>query len=279
MTREWARYWRSPDGRLEAMHAHFERHSYHRHSHETYSFGVTEQGAQAFSCRGADHISAAGMVMTFNPDDPHDGRAADALGFTYRMVHLGPDLVAEVLDDLGGRQAGLPLFAEPVVQAQPLAHAVRALHRAMMDKMPALQRDERLAAAVASMVRFGAGRPVRTSHATRTDAARIAARAREFLDEAFASDVTAADLATATRRSRYAVYRAFHATYGLAPSDYQRQLRLRAARALLEKGRPVATVAAEAGFADQAHLTRWFTRHYGITPGTYRDASGPWSGQ
>ncbi len=257
------------------MHAHFERHSYHRHSHETYSFGVTEQGAQAFSCRGGDHISAAGMVMAFNPDDPHDGHAADGLGFTYRMVHLGPDLVAEVLDDLGERQAGLPLFTEPVVQAPALAHAVRALHRAMMDKMPALQRDELLAAAVASMVRVGAGRSVRTSHATRTDAARIAARAREFLDEAFASDVTAADIATAARRSRYAVYRAFQATYGLAPSDYQRQLRLRAARALLEKGRPVATVAAEAGFADQAHLTRWFTRHYGITPGTYRDASRP----
>jgi AraC-like DNA-binding protein len=28
--------------------------------------------------------------------------------------------------------------------------------------------------------------------------------------------------------------------------------------------------AAEAGFADQAHLTRWFTRTYGVTPATYR---------
>jgi AraC-like DNA-binding protein len=27
-----------------------------------------------------------------------------------------------------------------------------------------------------------------------------------------------------------------------------------------------------AGFADQSHLTRWFGRYYGITPGRYRDA-------
>jgi AraC-like DNA-binding protein len=31
-------------------------------------------------------------------------------------------------------------------------------------------------------------------------------------------------------------------------------------------------VAAAVGFADQAHLTRWFRRYYGITPGEYRSA-------
>jgi AraC family transcriptional regulator len=33
---------------------------------------------------------------------------------------------------------------------------------------------------------------------------------------------------------------------------------------------PVATVAAEAGFADQSHFTRAFKRHTGLTPGRYR---------
>jgi len=33
-----------------------------------------------------------------------------------------------------------------------------------------------------------------------------------------------------------------------------------------------AQAAAEAGFADQAHLTRWFRRYYGVTPGAYRAA-------
>src|SRR6266496_6827847 len=108
---DWCRYWRSADEPLEAMHAHFARHVYHRHSHDTYSFGVTESGAQTFTCRGARHVSARGMVMAFNPDDPHDGHAADRSGFTYRMVHLGPELVADVLADAAERPVGLPLFA------------------------------------------------------------------------------------------------------------------------------------------------------------------------
>ncbi len=105
MADDWSRYWRAPDAPLEAMYAHFERHVYHRHSHDAYSFGVTEDGAQAFSCRGGGHTSVTGMVMAFNPDDPHDGQAADALGFTYRIIHIGPDLVASVLADITGRPA------------------------------------------------------------------------------------------------------------------------------------------------------------------------------
>ncbi|MEU0570948.1 AraC family ligand binding domain-containing protein, partial [Nonomuraea sp. NPDC005983] len=133
---DWSRYWRSPDRPLQAMHAHFERHVYHRHSHDTYSFGVTETGAQSFTCRGSAHTSAAGMVMAFNPDDPHDGHAADTLGFTYRIVHIGQELVADTLADVTGRHAGLPLFAEPVVDDPALASALRALHRALLPGVP-----------------------------------------------------------------------------------------------------------------------------------------------
>jgi AraC-like DNA-binding protein len=61
----------------------------------------------------------------------------------------------------------------------------------------------------------------------------------------------------------------------MAPGDYQRQLRLRAARRLIAQGRPISAAAAQAGFSDQAHLTRWFTRCYGITPGGYQRAALP----
>ncbi len=86
-------------------------------------------------------------------------------------------------------------------------------------------------------------------------------------------DLTIDDLARESGASRYAVYRAFHAEYGLPPSDYQRQLRLRRARALIAAGEPIGEVAAATGFADQSHLTRWFTRCFGLTPGAYRRAA------
>ncbi|HXL93352.1 MAG TPA: helix-turn-helix domain-containing protein [Streptosporangiaceae bacterium] len=60
------------------------------------------------------------------------------------------------------------------------------------------------------------------------------------------------ELAGAAGCSRFAAYRAFTSVYGLPPSDFQRQLRIRLARRLLADGTSPAIAAAEAGFADQA---------------------------
>ncbi|HUB43204.1 MAG TPA: AraC family transcriptional regulator [Streptosporangiaceae bacterium] len=273
MTGEWSAYWRSGEHPLEAMHAHFERHTYHRHSHESYSFGVTDAGAQAFWCRGAAHTSALGMVMAFNPDDPHDGHASGPEGFTYRMIHIGPELIRDILTDIGGSPAGLPLFADPVVSDPVLAAELRALHSALVTRAPGLRRDELLTSVVAVLARRAASRSPRLEPGVPAGAAAIASLARQFIRERYASEITVSDLATAVGRSRYAIHRAFKTAYGIAPSDYQRQLRMAQARRLIACGTPISEAAAETGFADQSHLTRWFTRYYGITPGTYRRAS------
>jgi AraC-like DNA-binding protein len=291
MADDWARYWRAASVPVEAMHAHFSAHVYHRHSHESYSFGVTETGAQAFTCRHGRHVSGRGMVMAFNPDDPHDGHAANVGGFTYRMVHIWPEFLASLTG------SPLPLFRSPVIEDPAVAAAVRRLHLTLTGpdhETCELERYERLTGTTRLLVRHASGRePARGG----TDR-KVAARVRELI-RASAGEVspgglstgglstgglstgglspgelTADDLAAAAGCSRYAAYRAFTQAYGLAPSDYQRQLRVQAARRLLGAGVAPARAAAEAGFADQAHLTRWFRRYYGVTPGAYRAAAG-----
>jgi AraC-like DNA-binding protein len=286
MAGDWARYWRAASVPVEAMHAHFSAHVYHRHSHESYSFGVTETGAQAFTCRHGRHVSGRGMVMAFNPDDPHDGHAADGGGFTYRMVHIWPEFLASLTG------SPLPLFPSPVIEDPAVAMAVRRLHLVLTGpdhETSDLEQYERLTGTAQLLVRHASGGAPAGGGTDRggTDL-RVAARVRELIRASVgeestgepgtsglsASGLTADDLAAAAGCSRYAAYRAFTQAYGLAPSDYQRQLRVRAARRLLGAGVAPARAAAAAGFADQAHLTRWFRRYYGVTPGAYRAAAG-----
>src|SRR5215813_6097153 len=193
---DWSRYWRSSDGRLEAMHAHFSGHVYHRHSHEAYSLGVTESGAQGFTCRGAGHVSAAGMVMAFNPDDPHDGHTATANGFTYRMIHLRPGLLTDVLGDMTGRPSGLPLFTEPVIGDAAFGAALRRLHASLTGQASPLERAELLTTVAGIAARHAAG-PRRPAPAllTARDRAAAAERARAFLHDSYADQVTLADVA------------------------------------------------------------------------------------
>ena len=51
--------------------------------------------------------------------------------------------------------------------------------------------------------------------------------------------------------------------------------RLDFARSALHRRRPLAEVAGDAGFADQAHFTRAFKAAFGLTPGRYRALRAP----
>lgn len=269
----WVRYWRDSSRPLEAMHARFRDHVYAPHSHDTYSFGLTDAGAQRFTCRGAAHTSGAGMVMAFNPDEVHDGRAAADLGYQYRIVHIGPALLRAVLADAADRTAAaMPLFPQPVLTDPVLATALARLHCALSRQVDSLVRDERLTAAVTTIARLGAAHQPRYRSLAGGAQRRTALRARELIREVYLRPIPAEELAASVGCSRFALYRAFRAEFGLAPSDYQRQLRLRHARTLLAAGTAPAAVAAEAGFADQAHFGRWFQRTYGVTPGVFARA-------
>jgi AraC family transcriptional regulator len=61
--------------------------------------------------------------------------------------------------------------------------------------------------------------------------------------------------------------------------EYLRRRRLEFARRALDETRmPVCAVAVEAGFADQAHLTREFRKAFGVTPAAFRRGEQPVSG-
>jgi AraC-like DNA-binding protein len=81
-----------------------------------------------------------------------------------------------------------------------------------------------------------------------------------------------AELAAEAGLSRYQLVRSFRAEVGMPPYAWLAQYRVARARVLLERGCRPAEAAVQTGFADQAHLTRWFRRVVGVTPGAYRSS-------
>jgi AraC-like DNA-binding protein len=67
--------------------------------------------------------------------------------------------------------------------------------------------------------------------------------------------------------------RAFAAHFGLSPSRFRREHRLRAAYRRLRAGASPSAAACGVGFADQSHLTRELKRFAGTTPARLRDHS------
>lgn len=65
----------------------------------------------------------------------------------------------------------------------------------------------------------------------------------------------------------------FQEAVGLAPKRYCRVLRFQRAIAGVVAGEPLAAIAADTGYSDQAHLTREFQALAGVSPGAYRHIS------
>ena len=93
-------------------------------------------------------------------------------------------------------------------------------------------------------------------------------RAIELMDAKLDSNLSVEFLAGEVDLSPAHFARAFRETFGLPPHKYLLHLRLERARRMLDAENAVlADVAQRAGFADQAHFTRFFKREYGVTPG------------
>jgi len=95
---------------------------------------------------------------------------------------------------------------------------------------------------------------------------------RDRLADKLLEPPTLADLAADLDLSRYQLLRAFRTTMGVPPYAWLAQHRVSRARRLLDAGLRPAEVAPLVGFADQAHLTRWFRRVLGVTPAAYRNS-------
>jgi AraC-like DNA-binding protein len=71
--------------------------------------------------------------------------------------------------------------------------------------------------------------------------------------------------------ARETVSRGFAAAYGTTPAVFRAEWRARTAWLRITRSRDdLSRIAAETGFADQAHMTRWIHRITGASPGAWR---------
>ncbi|MEW5774555.1 MAG: AraC family transcriptional regulator [Thermodesulfobacteriota bacterium] len=269
-SRESARMWMP--GRLPGVFllaADYRRQDFAPHIHEEYALGVIERGAMAFRYRGEGLVAPAGCVNLVVPGEAHDGRGADAAGWSYRMFYLEPSLLARAASELAGRRAAAPHFAAGVLRDPGLAARVRGLHRLLeQDEAPRLALEARLLDLLTHWIARHAVRPPAARRAGREPGA--VARARDILDARCAEDLSLAYLAAETGLSPWRLARAFAAAVGLPPHAYLVQARVRRARERLAGPQPLADLAADLGFADQSHFTRAFKRVVGVSPGAWR---------
>lgn len=242
-----------------------------RHTHETAHFVLVLDGAYVTTAMGARETCDAPTLIYNPPGTTHRDRfrsrtgrflalsvAAESLALAaeqYRMLEQPMVLASPAACALATRLAGDHVYAgvQPALRTEPPAAPGLLVESLCWELLAAAQPQGAL---------------------LRTSPAWLLA-ARDLLRDTAAMPVRMSDLAGTFGVHPIHLTRAFRRFFRCTPGDYLRRCRLERAAALLrDSPLDIAQVAEAAGFADQSHLTRWFTRAYGMPPGAYRRVHG-----
>lgn len=258
----WVRAWKpGVAGIREVFHARFAEHAYPVHTHDVWTLFIVDDGAIRYDLHRRQHGAGRFSASILPPHVAHDGRPHGSEGFRKRVIYLEVSVLGE---GLIGPAADAPDLVDPLMRQR-----VSALNDALASPDDALEAEARLAFVVERVSSLLGGRsPEQPIQA----AASRAGHLRGYLDEHLFEPATIASAAARLDVTTSQLTRAFTAEYGLPPHAYVLGRRLELARDRILRGQPLADVAAELGFTDQAHFTRRFKRFLGTTPGSFRRA-------
>jgi len=232
-----------------------------RHTHDEFGIGILLAGAQrSWSGRGMVE-AGAGDLITVNPGEVHDGEPIGE-SRTWAMLYLAPERVMAMVRDIREGKPAEMAFTSPVMRSAQTARRFATAYAALRRGEIAAQ-EERLLLLFAGLLEDAPAGPGCSS-------ALHCARARIDADPAGHHPLE--ELAQDAGISQFRLIRSFAQLTGLTPRAYVVQRRLDVARLMIRRGAALADASVAAGFADQSHFHRAFTRRYGLTPGAFAAA-------
>ena len=243
-------------------------HVHEVHSHGAHSVIVVTSGAKIFHHCGESVRVEAGEMAISNPGDLHGCEPADGGTWSHQTWYVDPFLLTE----LAGQPyvEGLRLRS-PVIRDTALAERLNAAH-IVARQGGIIDRQHAALDALSDLARRYCDSSAPEPGTDPSAASQRIQIYEELLLEQMPSRVTLRDFADAAHISRNQVVRDFKSVLGVTPGNYERHLRLEAAKRALRNRTSLAEASALAGFADQSHFTRVFRRAYGVTPSAYQSS-------
>lgn len=263
---------RTRDQAVQMVRVRGARRAVAAHAHASLVLALVLAGTRTCQTARGDLCAGPGQVLVVEPGLVHACRMSPG-GCDALVLCLDPDRAAALLARHGDPARAM---RTRTTDCPELARALRDLAQALglpdpdapspaPDRGRGQDPDPVLRQAMAALARApGPGLP----RSPAADAGRR--RVRAFLDapaQAPLPDPARTPGLSPDRRSRL-ITRAM----GVPPRTLAAWRRVRRAREYLDQGLPLADCAALAGFADQSHMTRHFTRLLGLTPGQYAAA-------
>jgi len=226
------------------------------HEHELARIAVTLEGMLYEQGDGWSEEIGPGAVVFWTPGATHEDRFGTSRSRSIQ-IELSDRLFAKV-------RHVFPPAPTTVLGGELFDGAVRTLLQEIDGP------DFATATALEGAIYAVIARAYRILHGRASPRADVL-RAADYVSRNFHRRLTVAEIGASVGLSSRTIAQRFQEELGLSPGEYLRRARLEsAASQLATTDTPVGRIAHACGFYDQAHLTREFGRHFGITPRGYR---------
>lgn len=237
--------------------------SFPKHYHETYSVAMLIEGAKSFNLQNRQCVLDQTNIATMNPGEIHSGESLTKAGWK-QLVILFDEAVGNRFAEENELSRTNLTFEHIVKYDMSFRNEVKALCKS------AIKSESELEAELISEQLMG----ILFANEKLINAQRIYKNRNgitKTIDLMYAepeSKHTLDMLAKTANMSKFHYIRSFKEDTGMTPPHaYLNVLRIeRAKKLLLSTSDSYAEIAAECGFADQAHLIRAYKKIYGITP-------------
>lgn len=250
--------------RLEAYRFTGMAQPFPSHFHEYYVLGFVEGGKRFLSCQNQEYAIGRGDVLLFNPGDIHACIHADE-ALDYRGINITKDRMLDLTKEITGKPS-LPRFSQTVLCDEDVACYVRRLHELILHRSLEFGKEEHLLLLLSLLIqRYG-----QPFEGPDLECQEEIKKACSFIEEHFTEPIHLDQICRHAGLSKSTLLRAFTKAKGLTPYCYLENIRIGAAKRLLEQGVPPVEAALQTGFSDQSHFTTYFNYFIGLTPGIYR---------
>lgn len=230
-----------------------------RHHHARASLSLTLQGSQQESVGRQHYDCAAHSAVLKGANIEHSNHVGTA-GTRGLFVEMPAETEAQLRDAIGA----------PIGVGCHVDHATRHLARRISHEMRSSEPASFLLIEGLLFELLGTIARTRRAASLRNDDPRLQ-RAIEYLEEHYRDRITCVEVAAYAGLHPSFLAELFRRHLQVSVGEWVRNRRLEFAReALRVTATPITSVAFQAGFADQSHLTRLFRARFGVTPAQYR---------
>lgn len=236
------------------------------HFHEYYVIGFVENGERCLSCKNKEYNIAKGNIVLFNPGDNHACVQSDDKTLDYRGFNISKEVMLDLAEEVTGKRT-LPGFSKTVIYDEEATCYLLPLHELVMKGSLEFGKEENLLLLISLLI----GEYSQPFESCIPECREEIEKACTFMEEHYAQRIYLDQICHCANLSKSTLLRAFTKSKGVTPYSYLENIRIGAAKKLLEKGVLPIDAALQTGFSDQSHFTNYFNRFIGLAPGVYRE--------